>query len=364
MPSKFAKYRYFHSFVVRLIFLIMRKLCLVCVPFLIVLLVSEDISAQFNRSYIKKNNKRIASYRGRKSGFGKDKIYNMVGISVSALNYYGDIAPLPKKISTDISFTRPAIGVSFTHRFGPRYSLQGQFMYGTLSGSDSKSASTTGESSFRYARNLSFRNRIKELSVVAYFDLFSNQSTYISRVAWTPYVYIGVAAFINNPQAQAPAKDLQGNPLAEAGQWVDLRPLHTEGKSYGLVQPAIPFGIGARFRINEVLDLWADIGFRYTFTDYIDDISGNYVALSSLKSPLAQAMAYRTNELLPGGAGSNPPNDHINGVPSGLAGVNVKPGYGNAGDQRGTSGNRDVYMVTSVRLTYILGATFHRAKFR
>ena len=66
-------------------------------------------------------------------------------------------------------------------------------------------------------------------------------------------------------------------------------------------------------------------------------------------------MAYRTNEL---------PGEPVNGVPSGYNTVLVKPGYGNEGDKRGTSGNRDIYMVTSIRLTYILGASFHKAKFR
>src|SRR5262249_12491813 len=147
------------------------------------------------------------------------------------------------------------------------------------------------DSKYRYVRNLSFRNRISELSVLAYFDLFENQSTYISRVKWTPYMYIGIAGFTNNPEAKAPATDIQGNPLAEAGKWVKLRPLGTEGqhsqlddtdvnhgiKPYSSIQAAIPFGLGARFRINEVMDLWGDIGFRYTFTDYIDDVSRNYV---------------------------------------------------------------------------------------
>ena len=350
----------------------MRKLYVVLVSVLLVMVTSDGVWAQFNRGLIKKNNKRIASYRGKKNGFGHDKIYSAIGVSVNALNYYGDIAPLPKRISTDISFTRPAIGLSLAHRFGPRYTLLAQFMYGTLKGSDAKETTSTGEGQFRNTRNLSFRNRIKELSVVAYFDLFKNESTYISRVAWTPYLFLGIAAFINNPEAQAPDYDLEGNKLAQAGQWVALRSLHTEGKSYGLVQPAIPFGIGARFRINEVMDLWGDIGFRYTFTDYIDDVSGNYVALNTLKSPLAQAMAYRSNEVYPNGAKPNS-NTQASGLtyaagnpwgqPAG-APVELVAGYGAAGDKRGSSNNRDIYMVTSVRLTYILGANFHKAKFR
>lgn len=334
--------------------------------------------AQLNRKSIKKNNKRIASFRGKKSAFGKEKRYNAIGVSLNAVNYYGDLAPRPQRISTDISFTRPGLGVSFVHRFGPRYSLKGEFMYATLKGSDADSADPGDLSNgiFRYQRNLSFRNRIKELSVVAVFDLFENQSTYISRVKWTPYAFLGLAAFHHNPQAQAPATGLNGAPLPEAGKWVDLRPLGTEGqystlldtdinagiKPYKQFQVAIPFGIGARFRINEVMDLWGDIAFRYTFTDYLDDVSQNYVDLGVFgNNELAKAMSYRTNEL-----GAPPPASTFSYAGRDGNTYAVRSGYGHEQEfsYRGSKSDRDIYMVTSIRLSIILGATFHRAKFR
>jgi len=315
------------------------------------------------------------TYRGRKSSFEKDKAYTMVGFSLNALNYYGDLAPKPSRFSTDISFTKPAIGITLGHRFGPRYTLLASFMYGTLKGSDAESAnkSDTENGVFRYNRNLSFRNRIKELSVVANIDLFDNMATYISRVKWTPYVFGGVAVFAHNPQAQAPATDLQGNPLPEAGKWVNLRPLGTEGqysdlqdgdmnkgiKPYKLIQIAIPIGLGARFRLNEVMDLAAEIGFRYTFTDYLDDVSKNYVDLGALKSPLAQAMSYRSSEI------ADPSALHAETARDGNTYM-LLPGYGkeHPDNLRGNKSDKDLYMVTTLRLTYILGKTFHRAKFR
>jgi len=336
--------------------------------------VANDVSAQMSRRNIKKNNRRIASYRGRKHGFGKEKAYTAVGFSINALNYYGDLAPKPSAFSTDISFTKPALAISLAHRFGPRYTLIGSFMYGTLKGSDAKSADEgdTKNGVFRYDRNLSFRNRIKELSVVAQFDLFPNSATYISRVNWTPYIFAGVAVFMHNPQAQAPATDLQGNPLPEAGKWVDLQPLGTEGqyadlqpgdanygiKPYKKIQPAIPLGLGARFRINEVMDLCAEIGFRYTFTDYLDDVSKNYVDLGVFKdNQLAKAMSYRSSEV-------KTPGYTYTGRDGGT--YNVVPGYGSEfpDNVRGNKNNRDMYMVTTIRMTYILGKNFHRAKFR
>jgi hypothetical protein len=353
----------------------MRKLWLA----VLVLSLGLQAEAQINRSQIKKNNKRIGSFRGAQNNFSRTKAYSAIGFSINALNYYGDLAPTPKKVSTDISFTRPGFGLSFMHRFGPRYTVLGTFMYGTLRGSDSESANKDDLDNgvYRYKRNLSFKNNIKELSVTFVFDLFKNDGNYIARVKWTPYLFVGVAGFMHQPKGLAPATDLNGVALAEAGKWVNLRPLGTEGqyadpahplqegdanfgiKPYKLLQVAIPFGIGARLRLTETLDLWADIGFRYTFTDYLDDVSRNYVDLGVLKSPLAKAMSYRTGEL--GLATSNHTYPGRDGAP-----YKVEPGYGEefSTNNRGSKNDKDIYMVTSIRLTHIIGATYHKAKFR
>jgi hypothetical protein len=354
----------------------MKKSLYQVIAILLMFLAAESVEAQMNRNTLKKNNKRISSYRGKKEWFSKEKRYNTLGITLNALNYYGDLAPRPSRFSTDISFTQPAVGISFGHRFGPRYLLTGSFMYGTLKGADSESANAgdIGNGLYRYQRNLSFRNRIKELSVVASFDLFSNTATYISRVKWTPYAFIGVAGFLHNPQALAPATDLNGNPLPEAGQWINLQSLGTEGqkaqlepgdansgiKPYKKLQVAIPFGLGVRFRLNEVLDLSAELGFRYLFTDYIDDVSQNYVDLGVFgNNELAKAMSYRSNEIV------NPslltPTQTRNGQT-----YDLLSGYGQeyVDNKRGSKDDKDTYMVTSIKLSYILGKNFHRAKFR
>lgn len=351
----------------------MKKVLFLLITFAIIFTSGDAAFAQMNRKNIRKNNKRIANFRGKKSGFGKEKRYNAIGFSLNAFNYYGDLAPRKGRVSTDISFTRPGFGISFAHRFGPRYTFEAQLLGGILKGSDNESADKNDLENgiYRYQRNLSFVNRTMELSAVAVFDLFENESTYLSRVFWTPYVFLGVAAFYNQPKGEVPATDLSGNPLAEAGQMVKLRPLGTEGQyssldptdvnagnePYSVIQMAIPFGIGARLKLNEVLDFSANIGFRYTFTDYIDDVSRNYVDLTKLATPLAQAMSYRTNEL---------PGYPTNPTPSGIAGVNVQAGYGSEGvdNMRGGPNGKDVYMVTSFKISYIIGATLHRAKFR
>jgi hypothetical protein len=339
--------------------------------------------SQLNRKNLKKNNRRIGSFRGKKSHFGKEKVYNSFGFGVNSMNYYGDLAPRPDKISTDISYTKPGFSLSFTHRFGPRYSLTASYLWGTLKGSDHESADPLNASGrSRYIRNLSFRNRINEFSLVANLDLFQNMATYISRVKWTPYVFLGIAVLRHNPQGLAPDKLLDGNANPDAGKWVDLRPLGTEGqyanlldtdanhgiKPYKLIQPAIPFGVGARFRINPLIDVSAEVGFRYLFFDYIDDVSQNYIDLSLLPGDLAKAMAYRTHELV-GDEKLATIGEPINEIPETARDgtiYNLQPGYGkeHPNNLRGNKKDNDVYMIVTAKLTYILGKTFHRAKFR
>ena len=108
------------------------------------------------------------------------------------------------------------------------------------------------------------------------------------------------------------------------------------------------------------MDLWADIGFRYTFTDYLDDVSQNYVDLGVFGNDrLAKAMSYRTNELgAPLNANTYLARDTGKPIP-------CKAGYGSEfPDNLGKQIGRDIYMVTSIRLSIILRATFHKAKFR
>lgn len=347
-----------------------------CLFLVFLLSASADVFSQMDRKTIRRNNKKLMAYRGKKSDFGKEKRYYSLGVSLNALNYYGDLAPNPGRLSTDISFTRPAIALALSQRLGPRYSLSAGFMYGTLRGSDFSSADENDQDNgkFRYYRNLSFRNRIKELSVLATFDLYENQSTYIIRAKWTPYAFAGVSAFHHNPQALAPAAGLDSQPLAEAGQWVNLRSLGTEGqyaelqstdanygiKPYNLIQVAIPIGVGVRFKVNEVVDFSAELAFRYLFTDYIDDVSRNYVDLGVFDSELARALSYRSNELATSGIAREPITAR-NGVT-----YEVINGYGHEypTNIRGRENNKDIFTVTTLRLSYILGKSMHRAKFR
>lgn len=129
----------------------------------------DDAYAQRkSKSYLKRKNKKIGKYKGGSIHFDKNKRYLSLGASIDAVNYFGDLAPKSQIASTNISFTRPAFTLFGSYRYAPNLTFRGSFSWGRIVGDDFESASTTGDKSkFRYIRNLSFRNDIKELAFIA-----------------------------------------------------------------------------------------------------------------------------------------------------------------------------------------------------
>ncbi len=350
-------------------------------------LLGAECYAQINRRAVKRNNSRIGKFRGASHQFSKSKRYHYLSFSVNSMNYFGDMAPAENASSTDISFTRPGFTVMWGHRFGPRYTFRTQLTWGTLRGSDNDSAdpSDLTNGAYRYVRNLHFRNRITEFAGIGMFDLFENTQTHLNRVQFTPYAFVGIAVFYHNPKAQVPDIDVHnGNSsFATAGEWVALQPLGTEGQNsdlydvspYKRIQLAIPFGLGVRYKLNSVLDLSFEVGVRYLFFDYIDDVSGTYVDLGIFDDPVARALSDRSNELYQTGSATDQQlidqslSLGLNTYTSTVDGQSytIVNGFGRETDPlnvRGTPSENDVYVVTSLRVAYILGGSIRRPKFR
>jgi hypothetical protein len=320
--------------------------------------VENSFAQKKNSGKLKAANKRISNYTGSPIKFSRNKMYNFIGGNLSSMNYFGEMVPKSKPASTDLSFTRPNLGATMGRRIGNRYTVRASLSYGVLEGDDNRSADPTDEyAKFRYVRNLHFKNNIKEISLVTIVDLFENRGNYLRRTLFTPYIFGGVAVFAHNPKALGPIGS------EYEGEWIALRPLKTEGKSYSLVQFSIPFGLGARYKLTNNFDIALELGYRYTFTDYLDDVAGNYVDPGTL-TDLGRIMADRsleetaawTKQLRNTGVISNPIftdqyGDHYTG-------------YGREGDQRGAK-SRDLYIVTGFNLTYIINTSGKRnAKFR
>ena len=70
---------------------------------------------------------------------------------------------------------------------------------------------------------------------------------------------------------------------------------------YKRISLAIPFGAGVKFKLNERINFSVDVLARKTFTDYIDDVSTNYVAFDELAAgngEIAASLGNRIGEYL------------------------------------------------------------------
>ncbi|GHA67380.1 DUF6089 family protein [Pontibacter akesuensis] len=300
----------------------------------------------------------------------KRRQYGSVGVNIGAMNYFGDLVPEPDFTSFRFKATRPSVGITYTYRYTPRISARAGFNWGRITGDDALAASPNeGENRGRYGRNLSFRNDIKEITVVGIVDLFENRSSFQRRPDFVPYAFLGVGVIHHNPKAYYESGSVGSGANDISTGWYALQPLGTEGQyaeggdypePYKRVQVVVPFGLGVRYKIDRYWDLSLEVGWRKTFTDYLDDVSTTYASKANIlngggENPTAAAiLSDRSVEVFPGQAMPDP-----SGTP-----YNIVRGYGREGNQRGDTSDDDWYITTGISLNYILAPRVRSPKFR
>lgn len=299
--------------------------------------------------------------------FKKKKRYWSVGAALQAMNYVGDLDPEATPVSPELKFTRPNLGLEATYRYSPRFSFRGSFSWGRIRGNDNVS-DPTGDDQFRRMRNSDFRNTILELKVDAIYDLKKNLGDYTKRPHGVPFLFLGIAGFYHSPQG------------THNGQWIALQPLKTEGVTYSKYQVAVPFGIGYRIYLAKNWDLSFEIGFRKTFTQYLDDVGDKYIDPAN-QSALSAAMAnksvlYINQPSDPSQYAHAPQADLRQFIKDGAPDIAYERifynqatnqlefwGWGQDGFQRGR-GKTDWYILTGFHLNYIIGGRIVCPKFR
>ncbi len=220
-----------------------------------------------------------------------------ISTRVGMANYQGDLK------ATSVSFSQSKLLLSL----GARYDLSEHLTarsYFTLTAvhADDKNGTVSMQQ-----RNLNFRSNIFDWELAAQYNFFSFNDKW-----WTPYVFAGVGLFHFNPYTND-----------SAGNKTYLKPLSTEGegfaagvKNYKLTQFSIPIGLGAEYSLNEDMRLGVEFGYRKIFTDYLDDVSTNYVgeaALLAARGQKAVDLAWRGDEK---GGGPYPPAGSLRGNPA------------------------------------------------
>ncbi|WP_299456420.1 DUF6089 family protein [uncultured Microscilla sp.] len=299
-----------------------------------------------------------------------------VGAQVGTINYFGDMNPLTQYVAPEWRFLRPSIAINVQRKLSSNFHVRLEFTYGRLRGDDFISASPNSERHrYRYMRNTHFRNDIKELSLVGEYNIIGSSGKYYRRANFTPYILGGVAVFHHNPKAKT--SDEFG------GKWVALQPLGTEGqqsgvegyaKPYARIQPALIFGAGVKWKLNDRTNLSFELAFRYLFFDQIDDVSGTYPDMGDLQNDLVRSLSNRTLETNNAVTGRSREPDlsrileqvspRVTYVGSDGNPYNTIAGFGSKGDKRGEAGNNDIYLVAGIRLSYIINVGLKCPQFR
>jgi hypothetical protein len=302
--------------------------------------------------------------------YKKHKYWSFGG-AINAMNYVGEVDPGPSLISPAFKFTKYNFSVCALYKIKPRLTLRGAVSYGRIKGDDFDNANYEEENIYRKMRNLNFRNQIYELKFDIIIDLFKYQGKYHKRPDYNPYFFTGLAYFYHNPEIQTPD-----------GSWVYAKPLHTEGqglaggpKNYSLHQIALPIGLGIKYKLSRQFDLAFEVGWRFTLTDYLDDIGGKYYDKQALYDNFGETSALMSDRSYEAYSQNQTHADQINEhwsnqqviyspYPGHPEWKNIK-GFGNHGDQRGDlKGRKDVYIITGFHLTYIIPERVVCPKFR
>ena len=241
-----------------------------------------------------------------------------VGLGAGSMIYYGELSS-----SSLESITSLRGGVQFfvrKHITGPLH-LRANVLYGGLSGDDAHSVEE-----WRRRRNLNFFSRISEFSGILEFTLFKSKGPFGDYLRI--YAYGGAGVFHFNPRTIID------------GITYDLQPLGTEGQGmpgfpdrYKLWSIIFPLGGGISIKITDNLYFNPEVGIRYTMTDYLDDVSTEYVNYFELRAgngDLAARLGNRTGEFL----------------------NQTEPVIVNTGTRRGNPRANDVYFAAMINLIY------------
>ncbi|HRE51089.1 MAG TPA: outer membrane beta-barrel protein [Flavitalea sp.] len=269
--------------------------------------------------------------------------YMEAGITIGPSNFLGDLGGnmgkgTPFLKDNNFQMTKLSFGGFLSYHPNEWLGVRLGLNIGTLEGDDAIIKGKGGYEEARKIRNSNFKSKLAEVLLMAeiYPTVFFEYDPSDIFMKFRPYGVIGVGGFHFNPKGTDPL----------TGQWVDLKPLRTEGqgfpeypdrKEYSLTQVNIPMGVGLKYFLSENVNISFEIVHRKTFTDYIDDVSTNYIDpalfsthMSSQQAALAARMANKT------------------GTPTSRV--------FNAGDKRGNPNYNDSYYTAGFKLGFRLNS--------
>lgn len=212
--------------------------------------------------------------------------HHEIGLMAGVANYYGD---LQDKVFPSYGY-KPMGGIVYKYFMSPHVGLRFGATYSSLTAADSLSNIPV-----KKERNLRFATNIFEVHGGLELNLLPID---VDRMKVTPYIFGGISVFYFNPYTDGPNQErVYLRPLSTEGQGL---PQYPDRKEYSLVNVAFPIGGGLKFFVGKTLMITTELGFRYTSTDYLDDVSKSYVNMDTLfayKGRQAVDLSYRGDEV-------------------------------------------------------------------
>ncbi|MBK7637811.1 MAG: hypothetical protein IPJ13_28655 [Saprospiraceae bacterium] len=225
--------------------------------------------------------------------------------------YHGDL-------NTSLKITKPGLsgGLIARYNFNHRIAVKTSLNFGRVGADDADS-----DNNWERNRNLSFRSNILDITNVLEFNFFHYEHGHLT-LNKTPYIFGGFNFVRYNPTTEL------------NGQRYNLRDYCTEGQApgseYGLFNMGLVLGGGFKFDINRSSSINIEIGARFLFTDYLDDVSTIFPEKSELlgtRGPIGVALSDRS----------------------------LADGLGEAGRQRGDSKGNDKYTFVGISFVRYFG---------
>ena len=207
----------------------------------------------------------------------------------------------------------PNLSIGLTYRWFNRASLRSELRVYNVGGSQVGAK--------RSQNNLSFRTTSADAYVGIQLDLFR----YTDKTPFNAYLFGGVGLTYLNPSAVLD------------GKRYSLAPLQTEGVAYNRLVMIAPGGIGMTFKTTDRLSVGLELSGTYINSDYFDDVSDRFVAFTDQNS-IAARLADRKPDL---------------GLPASLP-----------GDVRGNPGNKDIYIILTLKAQYTLKGRLGRSQLK
>lgn len=255
----------------------------------------------------------LIAFTGLKAQYESYKQEGEFGIGVGLGHYFGDL-------NTNAALNRPKFsgGVYFLKNFNNYVALKVAANYAFLGYSDVYSKNPV-----QVERNLSFNSSVWEFSLAGQFNFFKFLPG-VDGYNYTPYISLGAGVFSYDPYAYLNGEKYYLRPLGTEGQGTAGHPAQ-----YSSMAVCFPLSVGFKYAINDKLNVFGEVGYRFTTTDYLDDVSTTYA-----------------------GADAFPPLP--NGQPSVAYQLQDRSttGIGIKGRQRGNSAQKDAYVLAHFGISF------------